>query len=138
MATEGTTGKVLLRGLGGRCGRCGAKGIFETYFRLRERCPVCGYRFVREEGAFTMVMLLNVVVTFTLMFISLAAYVAWRGLTGEDVPLWPFGLACLASAGIVPLLFYPRAWSLWIAFDLMTKPLEAAELLDASAHDSRR
>ena len=46
-------GTMLARGFTKRCGRCGSRGIFQSYFKLRERCPRCGYRFQREAGAFT-------------------------------------------------------------------------------------
>jgi uncharacterized protein (DUF983 family) len=131
-----TAGTMVWRGIRRRCGRCGAKGIFASYFTLKERCPVCGYRFVREAGAFTGVMLMNVTATFVLMFLSLISYVFWRGVTGEDVALWPFAVACLAFAAVVPIVFYPFAASLWASMDLAMRPLDPAELEDADAHAS--
>ena len=128
-------GQMMLRGLARRCGRCGARRIFRSYFRLKERCPRCGYRFVREEGAFTGVMLMNITATFVLMFLSLVSYVLWRGVTGrDDLPLWPFAAACLAWAVIVPVVFYPVASSWWAAIDLAMRPLDPEETADADAH----
>lgn len=134
--TPPTAGTIVWRGLRRRCGRCGAKGIFQSYFTLKERCRVCGYRFVREAGAFTGVMLMNVTATFVLMFLSLISYVLWRGVTGEDVSLWPFALACLAFAAVVPVVFYPFAAALWASMDLAMRPLDPGELDDAAAHAS--
>jgi uncharacterized protein (DUF983 family) len=132
-----SAGTIVWRGFRRRCGRCGAKDIFASYLKLRERCPVCGYRFVREAGAFTGVMLMNITATFALMFLSLIAYVLWRGVTGEDVSIWPFAIACLAFAAVVPLVFYPVATSWWAAMDLAMRPLDEAEVRDAHAHASR-
>ena len=44
---------IVWRGLRRRCGRCGAKRIFRSYFQLHERCPRCGYKFERGPGYFT-------------------------------------------------------------------------------------
>ena len=130
-----TPTRMVLRGLVKRCGRCGARGIFQSYFRLRERCPRCGYRFVREEGAFTGVMLLNITATFVLMFLSLVAPVLWRGISGrDDVPWWPFVLLALGSAVLVPILFYPVAASSWAAIDLAMRPLDPVEQAEAELH----
>jgi uncharacterized protein (DUF983 family) len=135
MAATGA-GVMVLRGFRRRCGRCGAKGIFRTFYRLRDRCPRCGYRFVREEGAFTGVMLVNIVLTFSLVFLSLFAYVVWRGITGDEIPFTPFVVACLFFAVFTPALFYPFATSGWAAFDLATRPLDPDEVADAARHAS--
>jgi hypothetical protein len=132
VATVSTT-TALWRGIRRRCGRCGAKHVFRNYFQLRDRCPACGYRFVREEGAFTGVMLLNITVTFTLMFLSLISYVLWRGVTGDAIDFRPFAAACGVFAVLTPLVFYPIAASGWAAFDLVTRPLDEREEADARA-----
>jgi hypothetical protein len=124
----------VARGFVHRCGRCGATGIGDGWFHLRERCPRCGYLFVREPGAFTGVMLVNFVFTLGLMFVALIAYVAWRGVTGEEVSMAPFGVVCLVLAVVVPILAYPLAGSSWAAIDLAMRPLDADEELDALAH----
>lgn len=127
---------ALARGLRRRCGRCGAEGIFASWFRLRERCPRCGYRFEREEGAFSGVMLLNVSATFVLMFVSLVSYVVWRGVSGGDVPLAPFAVTCLVAAAVTPVAFYPFAAAGWAALDLAMRPLDDRERADARCHEN--
>lgn len=128
---------MLWRGMRRRCGRCGARRIFATFWRLRERCPRCGYRFVREEGAFTGVMLMNMVATFTLMIAALLAWVFWRGTSGEDVPLWPFALACVAFAVLGPTVFYGWAASTWAALDLVMRPLDPVEEAEAATFSTQ-
>jgi uncharacterized protein (DUF983 family) len=129
-----TSSRTLARGVLRRCGRCGAKGIFRDWFHLRERCPACGYRFTREAGAFTGVMLLNMSLTLTLMFVVLISYVGWRGITGSTLSIWPFALIALAVAVVTPIVAYPFAWSTWAAIDLATRPLDADEELEALFH----
>ena len=126
-----SAGTIVLRGFRRRCGRCGARHIFRSFFALKERCPVCGYRFVREAGAFTGVMLMNVTATFVLMFVSLIAYVFWRGVTGEAIAFWPFAVACIVFAVVTPIVFYPFAASGWAAMDVAMRPLDADEEMDA-------
>jgi uncharacterized protein (DUF983 family) len=42
--------QALLRGLRGRCPRCGQAPLFAGWNRLHERCPVCGLAFERRSG----------------------------------------------------------------------------------------
>ena len=134
MADSPSTGTVLARGFTKRCGRCGARGIFDGYFRLKDRCPVCGYRFVREPGAFTGAMLVSFTFTLAAMITPLMTYVAWRGFTGDEhLAFLPFAAAALAVAFVVPLLGYPLSSSGWAAMDLVMRPLETEEILDAEA-----
>lgn len=121
------------RGLRHRCARCGASGILRDRFHLREHCPRCGYRFVREAGAFTGVMLLNLVATLGPLFLVLIAYALVRG-SGRAVSIWPFALGCLAIAVVVPIVFYATASSTWAAIDLVSRPLDPDEELEALDH----
>lgn len=114
-----------------RCGRCGSAGIFESWFRLRERCPGCGYRFAREEGFAAGVWLLNFSVTEGFMLIGLIAFIVVRGVAHASVPLWPVLLATAAAAVIAPVLCYPFATSTWAALDLAMRPLEPVEEAEA-------
>ena len=133
MSASATT--IVVRGLLRRCGRCGGRRIFASYFRMKERCPTCGYRFVREPGAFTGAMLMNITATFVLMFVTLVAPVLWRGISGrDDIPWWPFVLGALGWAVLVPIVFYPIACSWWAAIDLAMRPLDPAEEADAEVH----
>lgn len=93
---------------------------------------------MREEGAFTGVMLLNITATFTLMFLSLISYVVWRGVTGDEPPFAPFVVACLGWAVVTPVVFYPFAASGWAAMDLAMRPLDPGEVADAETHAGNR
>lgn len=125
-------GRTLLRGMTRRCGRCGGRGVLEGYFRLRERCPRCGVRFVREEGFFTGVYLINVSVTLALMFVALMVFVLQRAISGSTGPLWPILAVCGACAVLGPVLLYPIAATTWAALDLAARPLEPHEEAEAA------
>jgi uncharacterized protein (DUF983 family) len=134
VADDPSTSTVLVRGFTKRCGRCGARGIFDGYFRLKERCPRCGYRFVREPGAFTGAMLVSFTFTLGAMIAPLMLYVLWRGVTGdEQLGFAPFAVACVVLAFVVPLVGYPFSASGWAAMDLVMRPLDDVERLDAEA-----
>lgn len=135
MRASSSAGQTVLRGLRRRCGRCGERDIFTSYFKMRERCPRCGYRFSREEGAFTGVMLMNMVLTFGLMWAAFIAWIMWRGVTGDDdLALWPFAASAAALAVVGPALFYPFAASWWAAIDLAMRPLDPVEEAEAALH----
>lgn len=134
---NGTPGRVgplqtVWRGIRGRCGRCGCRGLFRGYFRLVERCPCCGYRFRREEGFLAGVYLVNFTLTLFLMWVVLMVYVIWRAGTGSDDPLWPMLTVCLALAVVVPVVAYPFAATTWAALDLVMRPLEPDEEAEAA------
>ena len=135
------------RGARRRCGRCGVKGVLDGWFRLKERCPNCGYRFKREEGFFTGVFLVNFGMTIALMWLVIMGYVLWRAGTDSDaslVPvlvvticialLTPILVASVAIAVVVPALFYPYAATTWAALDLVLRPLEPDEEAEAATH----
>lgn len=124
--------RTVLRGALKRCGRCGGGGLFDGWFRLKERCPTCGYRFSREEGFWTGVFLVNFAVTEGLMFVALMAYVFVRAASDTGGPLWPVLVACLSFAVLAPIVYYPFAAATWAALDLVLRPLEPSEEADAA------
>ncbi len=123
---------TVWRGLRRRCGRCGGRRLFRGYFRLRERCPTCGYRFAREEGFSTGVFLVNFAVTEGAMFVVLMAFILVRAGADSSGPLWPVLAGSLGFAVVAPIVFYPFAASTWAAIDLVLRPLEPDEEAEAA------
>jgi hypothetical protein len=84
-----------------------------------ERCPRCGLRFEREEGAFLGSLVLNYSVT----ALALIAYlVAVLVLTLPDPPVFLLTAGAVVIAVIVPLIAYPFAKTTWAAIDLLLHP----------------
>ena len=106
--------------------------MLDGWFRLKPRCPVCGYRFKREEGFFAGVFLLNFGVTLALLWVVLMAYVLWRVGTDAGTGLLPILIACVAIGVVVPIAFYPVAVTTWAALDLVLRPLEPEEEAEAA------
>jgi uncharacterized protein (DUF983 family) len=128
---------VVWRGLRRRCGRCGSKRIFRSYFQLHERCPRCGYKFEREEGFFTGVYLVNYSVTALLLVVEIVAFMLVALANNGDVSLVPWLVGGAAIAIFCPLLLYPYAKSTWAAIDLAARPLDPVEEAEAAQHDQR-
>jgi uncharacterized protein (DUF983 family) len=128
---------IVWRGLRRRCGRCGTKGIFRSYFQLHDRCPRCGYKFEREEGFFTGVYLVNYAVTAVLLVVEIFVFLLWAAANEGDVSLLPWLLAGAAIAILGPLLVYPFAKSTWAAVDFAARPLDPVEEAEAAQHDTR-
>jgi uncharacterized protein (DUF983 family) len=124
---------MVWRGARRRCGRCGSPGIFRSYFELKDRCPRCGYRFERDEAAFTGVWLLNY--GFTLIpLLGLLVVMVVRLARGDDTPLVPFLIAAAVIVVLIPIVAYPFAKSLWASIDLAMRPLDPVEEAEAAVH----
>jgi uncharacterized protein (DUF983 family) len=119
-------GRLLLRAVLRRCPNCGSRGIFAGYTTLRERCPTCGLRLRRgESDYFIGAYLLNLVAVEILFALLLGAVVV---ITYPNTPWvllqWSAIILILGGA----LLCYPFAKALWLAADLIFRPLTDKEL----------
>lgn len=122
--------RTLFRGLTKRCANCGAGHLFPSYFRMVERCPRCGLKFHRQEGQWSGDIGTNTIVTFGLLWVVLVigSLVTWND---PKLPL----LAAIAIAVVVafPPFFVPYAKTLWVAVDVLMRPVEPGELDGAAA-----
>jgi uncharacterized protein (DUF983 family) len=107
------------------CPICGQRHLFRRWFRLIERCPNCGLRFVREEGHRVGDFGLNVVVTFAALLVTLLAFTL---VTWPSLPVGPAVITAVAVVIVVPFVFYPWSRMLWLAFDLSVNPLRDGEI----------
>lgn len=117
---------MLARAMLRRCPNCGAPGIFAGYTTLREQCPRCGLRLHRgESDYFIGAYLLNLVAVELLFAVILGViFVATYPHTPWALLQW--GGLVLMVAGAV--LCYPFAKSVWLAADLIFRPLSLEEL----------
>lgn len=121
---ETKLGTLVSRGLRRRCPICGNKGIFKSWGQLRDRCPTCNYNFVREDGYWVSAIIVNLGVIEILFGILFIVVVIATAPDVEWVPLLVLGIVMNL---IVPILFYPRSKTLWMAIDLYFHPREASE-----------
>jgi len=108
--------------------------VFVRWLKLRERCPKCGLRFEREEGFFTGVYLVNYSFVAVAIVIELFVFVIYAN-ANEDAALLPAMAIGAGTALLLPLLTYPFAKTIWIAIDLITRPLDPVEEADAALHE---
>lgn len=100
----------LRHGLRKRCPRCGADGIFVSYYELHDRCPTCGFEFEREEGYWlgAMIVIFGVVEA-----VYGVAFLATMLLTWPDVPWNAMLVLGLVLNAVVPVVGYPWAKTTW-------------------------
>jgi uncharacterized protein (DUF983 family) len=123
---------MIVRGLTRRCPLCGSGGLFTGWFRMRERCPRCRYRFEREEGFFLGAYVVNLGVTEgLLLLVGVVPCIALLA-ANPDASLLPFVLTGLAAAVLAPIAFYPFSRTLWSAIDLILRPVDSVEPTDRS------
>lgn len=124
--TTRVVSSMLWRALTLRCPHCGSRRILADWFHLKERCPRCGLHLHREEddyflGAY-MIALFFVEALFAFGFL-IVLIVTWPD------PPWD----AIQYVGAVVLILgvlaaYPFAKTLWLAVDLVFRPVTAKEL----------
>lgn len=87
---------------------------------MLDDCPRCGLHFEREEGYWLGAMMVNLGAA-ELAFVAV--------LVGMSVAYWPevpwiavFIVSVLVSVA-VPLFFYPFSKTIWVAGDLLARPV---------------
>ena len=119
--------RMLGRGLLRRCAACGSGNLFTGWFTMKERCPGCGYRFEREEGFFLGAYVINLAVTEALI-LALAIIPCIALLAANpDASLVPVVVGGLVAGVLGPIVFYPFARTVWVAFELILRPVKAFE-----------
>ena len=116
---------ILIRGLLLRCPYCGKGKLFRRGFTMYEKCPVCGWRYEREEGYWTGAVAVNLVVTELL--IALVAVPLAVALALAQQPITLLLIIGLPMPFILPFLFFRHAKSLWMSIDFMVHPVDPEE-----------
>jgi uncharacterized protein (DUF983 family) len=109
--------KLIGRALTRRCPHCGGRGIFRSYWSLRQACPHCGYAFAREEGYFLGGYAVNLIVA-EVLGLGAVLYLIFQ----TDLSLIAQEAIAIGAAIGLPVLFYPFSRTLWMAVDLMFDP----------------
>ena len=121
---------MLGRGVLKRCPICGSGKLFTRWFRMKERCPGCGYLFEREEGFFLGAYVINLAIAQGLVILLAVVPLIVRLATDPDASIVPFVVGGLLGAVAGPMVFYPWSKTVWTAFDLMLRPLASREPTD--------
>jgi hypothetical protein len=92
---------------------------------MYEKCPVCGWRYEREEGYWTGAVAVNLVVTELL--IALVAVPLAVALALAQKPITLLLIIGLPLPFILPFLFFRHAMSLWMSIDFIVHPVDPEE-----------
>src|SRR5713226_8405860 len=115
----------LIRALFLRCPHCGKGKLFRRGFTMYERCPVCSWRFEREEGYWTGAVAVNLVVTELLVTLLVVPLAFWLAITHQPITL--LVIIGLPLAFLLPFVFFRHAKSFWMSIDFMVHPAEPEE-----------
>jgi uncharacterized protein (DUF983 family) len=112
---------MLGRALVLRCPRCAERGLFVSWFTLKERCPRCDLPLQRGEAHDYWIggMMFNIVLSELLALVVVASVIL---ATWPDVPwnaVWFGAIALMVAA---PFLLFPVSRIMWLAFDLIFRP----------------
>ena len=117
--------RTFLRGCMKRCPVCGQRHLFRHWFTMLERCPKCDLKFERIEGHWTGDLGINTIVSFgALLIVLLVGFLAFW----PTPPIVVIIIAAVVAAGLLPLAFFPFSKTIWLALDLMMRPLDPGEV----------
>jgi uncharacterized protein (DUF983 family) len=121
-----TSSRMVFRALALRCPNCGGRGIFDGYTTLRERCATCGLRLHRGENDYFIGAYLLNLVAVEVLFASVLAVIVIATYPNTPWTLVQWGGLVLMIVGAV--VCYPFSKSLWLAADLIFRPMTDDEL----------
>jgi uncharacterized protein (DUF983 family) len=102
-----------------RCPVCDSGKIFKGLFDTPDRCPSCGYYFMRESGYFLPHVPIGYLATIT---VGLGSWPVLRYVFGLQSPVWTLLIMIVVAAGF-GVWFLRYAKMLWLVFDLYMHPL---------------
>ena len=127
-----STGKMIRRSLMRQCPRCANRSAwFTSWFKQGERCIGCGIKRTRdtdghELGSMTIASVLNIVLIMAAIGIAVA-------FTAPDVPVLTLYIVLALAALVFPVLTWPIIHTLWMAIDLIVRPVGVDEVAEAQA-----
>ena len=94
-----------------RCPRCLKGAMFESSFKMKSHCPVCEFKYEREEGYYTGAMFIN---WFFAVFLIGPVWVSML-LTGQSP--WLTVIVTTVLLLLCTPLFFRYSRVLWLYFD---------------------
>ena len=108
------------------CPNCGRAKLFDAWFRIRARCPVCGLPTARgDEGYHVGSYMFNIIAS---ELVFAAVFLAIVVATWPDPPWLPLQVGGVALMIVAPFVFYPFSKTVFLAFDLVFRPATPEEL----------
>jgi uncharacterized protein (DUF983 family) len=111
---------LFARALVLHCPICGGGGLFLSWFKIKDRCPTCGFVYSRGESGYQLgAMALDLVIPLVVWFFGFFGIVI---LTWPTPPWFWLQWGSVAFMVLFPLLLYPVAHTLAIALDVLVRP----------------
>ncbi len=109
-----------------RCPNCGGGPVRSSWLKRLAGCPVCGIRLDRgENDYFIGAYMVNLIAAEVLLAAGLLVVL----LATWPAPPWDaIQYGGVALMIVLPVVTYPFTELLWLAFDLVFRPLTPAEL----------
>ncbi|MEO8620337.1 MAG: DUF983 domain-containing protein [bacterium] len=125
-----SAGRALLlasRALRLRCPHCGNGRVLSGFNTVHDRCSACGFRFCRsDDDYFSGAMFFGMMIGETLAVLAIGAAI-W--ITYPNVP-WSFLQYAIPVVLLgVMILLFPISRVVWLAIDVMLRPVEPSELV---------
>ena len=109
-----------------RCPSCGGGPVITGWIHTVPVCPRCGLRLDRgEPDYFLGAIVFNMAFAEGLLALGLLVVLLWTWPNPPWNGLYYGGIAGLIVA---PILFYPYSKLLWLAFDLIFRPLRPEDI----------
>jgi uncharacterized protein (DUF983 family) len=113
----GEARKILMRGFKLRCPACGQGALYQSAFKMKERCEFCGLVYGREQGYFVGAIYLNVMATEALILFVYLVSVFTGFINDRAIYVLLIGMAVA-----LPLIFFRFSRSLWLSIDHIVSP----------------
>jgi len=124
-----SAGRALLlasRALRLRCPHCGEGRVLKSFNAVHDRCAACSFRYCRsDDDYFSGAMFFGMMIGETLAVLAIGAAI-W--ITYPNVP-WSFLQYAIPIVLLgVMIMLFPISRVVWLAIDVMLRPVEASEL----------
>jgi uncharacterized protein (DUF983 family) len=110
-----------------RCPNCGKGRVLKSFNSVHHHCSVCGFRFMRsDDDYFSGAMFFGMMIGETLAVLAIGAAI-W--ITYPNIP-WDFLQYAIPVVLLgVMIALFPVSRVVWLAIDVMLRPVEASELV---------
>jgi len=118
---------MFRRAIRRHCPVCDGGSLFERWFHMKDHCPTCGIRTRRGEDGYTLGALwFNLFLAETL---TTGLFVSTLAATWPTPPWDTLQVVGPLEAILFPLVVWPFARTLFLAFDLSFRPLEPKDMV---------
>lgn len=113
---------LLARAFVLRCPECGSRGLFASWFRMKDACPGCGLRLNRGERGYQVGSYMLNIIAAELIFIAIFLGIIFATWPSPPWDLLQYGGALLMV--LAPALLYPFTKTVFLAMDLAVRPAD--------------